>query len=130
MNAKWNNDQPIYRQLRDRTVSMILESAIAEGEAVPSARTVAAQYRINHLTVLKAYQELADEGLIENRRGVGLFVCVGARARLLASERKRFLAEEWPRVRAVMRRLGLTPEDLARADDGPARAKAPSRQKK
>lgn len=130
MRAKWNDDQPIYRQLRDRTVVMILESALAEGKAVPSARTVSAQYRINHLTVLKAYQELADEGLIENRRGVGLFVCVGARARLLASERKRFLSEEWPRVRATMRRLGLTPEDLARVDAPSPRAKATSRQNK
>jgi GntR family transcriptional regulator len=126
MNPKWSDDQPIYRQLRDRTVAMILESALAEGEALPSARTVAAQYRINHLTVLKAYQELADEGLVENRRGLGLFVCAGARARLLASERKRFLAEEWPRIRATMRRLGLTPDDLA--EDVP-RAKPLSRQR-
>jgi GntR family transcriptional regulator len=112
MNAKWNDEQPIYRQLRERVVAMILEHAIAEGEAVPSARTVAADYKINHITVLKAYQELAEEGLIENRRGVGLFVTPGARERLLRAERKRFLQEEWPRIRARMHRLGLAPEDL------------------
>jgi len=88
MNTKWNDEQPIYRQLRDRVVAMILEHAVAEGDALPSARTVAAEYKINHLTVLKAYQELSDEGLVENRRGVGLFVTPGARERLLRAERK------------------------------------------
>ncbi len=82
----WNDDQPIYRQLRDRMVAMILEHAVAEGDALPSARTVSAEYRINHLTVLKAYQELADEGLVENRRGVGLFVNPGC-ARAAAAQR-------------------------------------------
>ncbi len=112
MNTKWNDEQPIYRQLRDRVVAMILEYAVAEGDAIPSARTVAAEYKINHLTVLKAYQELADEGLVENRRGVGLFVTPGARERLLRAERKRFLQDEWPRIRARMQRLELSPEDL------------------
>ncbi len=114
MNTKWTDDQPIYRQLRDRVVAMILEHAIAEGEALPSARTVAAEYKINHLTVLKAYQELSDEGLVENRRGVGLFVTPGARDRLMRAERKRFLQDEWPRIRKRMQRLGLSPEDLLR----------------
>ena len=114
MNMKWSDDQPIYRQLRDRVVAMILEHAVAEGDALPSARTVAAEYKINHLTVLKAYQELSDEGLIENRRGVGLFVTPGARERLLRAERKRFLQEEWPRIRKRMHRLGLSPEELLR----------------
>lgn len=114
MNAKWSDDQPIYRQLRDRVVAMILEHAVKEGDALPSARTVAAEYRINHLTVLKAYQELSDEGLIENRRGVGLFVTPGARERLLRDERKRFLKDEWPRIRKRMHRLGLSPEELLR----------------
>ena len=123
----WNDDQPIYRQLRDRMVAMILEHAVAEGEALPSARTVSAEYRINHLTVLKAYQELADEGLVENRRGVGLFVTPGARERLLRSERRRFLDDEWPRVRATIQRLGLSPEELLRAKPAPARPKARAR---
>ena len=123
----WNDDQPIYRQLRDHMVAMILEHAVAEGDPLPSARTVSAEYRINHLTVLKAYQELADEGLIENRRGVGLFVNPGARERLLRSERRRFLDEEWPRVRATIRRLGLSPEELLRAKPAPARPKARAR---
>jgi len=114
MNTKWNDEQPIYRQLRDRVVAMILEHAVAEGDALPSVRTVAAEYKINHLTVLKAYQELSDEGLVENRRGVGLFVTPGARDRLMRAERKRFLQEEWPRIRARMHRLGLSPEELLR----------------
>ena len=123
----WNDDQPIYRQLRDRMVAMILEHAVAEGDPLPSARTVSAEYRINHLTVLKAYQGLADEGLVESRRGVGLFVNPGARERLLRSERRRFLDEEWPRVRATIQRLGLSPEELLRAKAAPARQKARAR---
>jgi GntR family transcriptional regulator len=124
MNPTWSDDQPIYRQLRDRMVAMILEAAIAEGEALPSARTVSAEYRINHLTVLKAYQELSDEGIVENRRGVGLFVNPGARERLLRSERRLFLKEEWPRIRLVIQRLGLKPEELLRSRTSAARPKA------
>jgi len=124
MNSTWSDDQPIYRQLRDRVVAMILEAAIAEGEALPSARTVSAEYRINHLTVLKAYQELSDEGIVENRRGVGLFVNPGARERLLRSERRLFLKEEWPRIRLVIQRLGLKPEELLRSRTSAARPKA------
>ena len=120
----WNDDQPIYRQLRDRMVAMILEHAVAEGDPLPSARTVSAEYRINHLTVLKAYQGLADEGLVESRRGVGLFVNPGARERLLRSERRRFLDEEWPRVRATIQRLGLTPEELLEAANARPKARA------
>jgi GntR family transcriptional regulator len=114
VNTKWNDEQPIYRQLRDRVVAMILEHAVEEGDALPSARTVAAEYKINHLTVLKAYQELSDEGLIENRRGVGLFVTPGARERLLRDERKHFLKDEWPRIRKRMHQLGLSAEELLR----------------
>jgi GntR family transcriptional regulator len=124
MNSTWSDDQPIYRQLRDRVVAMILEAAIAEGEALPSVRTVSAEYRINHLTVLKAYQELSDEGIVENRRGVGLFVNPGARERLLRSERRLFLKEEWPRIRLVIQRLGLKPEELLRSRTSAARPKA------
>jgi len=124
MNSTWSDDQPIYRQLRDRVVAMILEAAIAEGEALPSVRTVSAEYRINHLTVLKAYQELSDEGIVENRRGVGLFVNPGARERLLRSRRRLFLKEEWPRIRLVIQRLGLKPEELLRSRTSAARPKA------
>jgi GntR family transcriptional regulator len=108
----WNDSQPIYRQLRDRVVAMILEGALSEGDPLPSVRTVAAEYRINPLTVLKSYQQLADERLVEKKRGVGMFINVGARALLLQAERQRFLEDEWPRVHATIKRLGLTPEEL------------------
>jgi len=125
--TRWNDDQPIYRQLRDRVVAMILEHALAEGDALPSARTVSAEYRINHLTVLKAYQELAEEGLVENRRGVGMFVNPGARQRLLRAERKRFLEEEWPRIRATIQRLELSPEEMLYIKAEATRSKARAR---
>lgn len=103
----WNDTVPIYRQLRDRVVAMILDSELKEGEAVPSVRQVAVDYQINPLTVSKAYQDLVDEGLLEKRRGLGLFVGEGARERLLDLERKRFLREEWPPLRARLARLDL-----------------------
>lgn len=112
MGHEWNDTQPIYRQLRDRVVAMILDGVLKEGGPLPSVRTVAADYRINPLTVLKSYQELVDESLVEKRRGLGMFVKENARALLLKGERQRFLTEEWPRVRATIQRLGLTPEDL------------------
>ena len=127
MNTKWSDEQPIYRQLRDRVVAMILEHAVAEGDALPSARTVAAEYRINHLTVLKAYQELSDEGVVESRRGIGLFVMPGARERLLRAERKRFLQDEWPRIRARLQRLGLSADELLREKATAAGARARDR---
>ena len=108
----WNDTQPIYRQLRDRVVAMILDGVLNEGDPLPSVRNVAAEYRVNPLTVLKGYQELVDEELVEKRRGLGMFVKTGARDLLLQGERKKFLAEEWPRVYATMQRLGLKPEDL------------------
>jgi GntR family transcriptional regulator len=114
----WNDSQPIYRQLRDRVVAMILEGALSEGDPLPSVRTVAAEYRINPLTVLKSYQQLADERLVEKKRGVGMFINVGARALLLQAERQKFLEDEWPRVHATIRRLGLTPEELLTAAGG------------
>jgi GntR family transcriptional regulator len=119
MDREWNESQPIYRQLRDRVVAMILEEVLKEGDPLPSVRTVATDYRVNPLTVLKGYQELVDEDLVESRRGLGMFVKQGARELLLASERRKFLAEEWPRVRATIHRLGLTPEELL--DGGPDR---------
>ena len=112
MDREFNDSQPIYRQLRDRVVAMILEDVLKEGDPLPSVRTVAAEYRINPLTVLKAYQQLADEGLVETRRGRGMFINAGAPTLLLSGERERFLGEEWPRVHATIQRLGLTLKDL------------------
>ena len=116
MDLEWNDGQPIYRQLRDRVVAMILDGVLKEGDPLPSVRNVAAEYRVNHLTVLKGYQQLVDEQLVESRRGRGMFVNSGARDRLLQAERQKFLAEQWPRIQATIRRLGLTPEDLLGAD--------------
>ena len=112
MEPEWNDSQPIYRQLRERIAAMILDEALGEGAALPSVRTVAADTRVNPLTVLKAYQQLADEDLVEKRRGLGLFVSSGARGRLLEAERRRFLDESWPAIRATIRRLGLSAETL------------------
>jgi GntR family transcriptional regulator len=130
VSLEWNDKQPIYRQLRDRVVAMILEAAIAEGDPLPSVRTVAADYRVNPLTVLKAYQQLADEQIVEKRRGVGMFIKAGVRQQLLRDERQRFLAEEWPGVLATLQRLGLKAEDLIAAANGARRQSdepAPSR---
>src|SRR4051812_43945603 len=115
MDSEWNTSQPIYRQLRDRVVAMILDRVLNEGDPLPSVRTVATESRVNPLTVLKAYQELAEEQLVETRRGLGMFVNAGARNVLLKGERKKFLTEEWPRVAATIERLGLTPEELLKA---------------
>lgn len=112
MDREWNDSQPIYRQLRDRVVAMILDGVLKEGDPLPSVRTVAAEYRVNHLTVLKGYQQLVDEQLVESRRGLGMFINTGARNLLLQGERQRFLSEEWPRVRATIQRLGLKAEEL------------------
>ena len=112
MDPKWNEDQPIYRQLRDRVVAMILEEVLVEGDALPSVRNVAAEYRLNPLTVLKGYQELVDEGLVEKKRGRGMFVNEGARTMLLKAEREKFLEKEWPQVVATIKRLHLDAADL------------------
>jgi GntR family transcriptional regulator len=112
MDPNWNDSQPIYRQLRDRMVALILEATLKEGDPLPSVRTVAADYRLNPLTVLKGYQQLVDEGLVEKRRGRGMYVSEGARQLLLDGERERFLKEEWPRILAVILRLGFTAEEL------------------
>ena len=112
MAHEWNDTLPIYRQLRDRVVVMILDGDLREGDPLPSVRTVAAEYRVNPLTVLKGYQQLVDEGLVEARRGLGMFVKDGAAKVLLRGERERFLREEWPRVRDTIDRLGLTDDDL------------------
>ena len=115
MDFEWNDSQPIYRQLRDRVVAMILDGVLKEGDPLPSVRNVSAEYRVNPLTVLKAYQELADEELVETRRGRGMFINAGARSRLLLGERQKFLTEEWPRIYANIQRLGLKPEELLNA---------------
>jgi GntR family transcriptional regulator len=115
IDANWNDSQPIYRQLRDRVVAMMLEGVLKEGEAIPSVRQVATEYRLNPLTVLKAYQQLADEGLVEKRRGLGMFVAQGASVALMKDERERFLAAEWPKIRATIQRLGLSTEDLLKS---------------
>ena len=112
MDREWSDNQPIYRQLRDQVVAMILEGVLKEGDPLPSVRNVAAEYRVNPLTVLKGYQELVDGELVEKRRGLGMFVKTGARDLLLRGERQRFLEEEWPRVYATMQRLGLKAEEL------------------
>ena len=112
MDPKWSDDLPIYRQLRDRVVAMILEGVLGDGDALPSVRNVAAEYRLNPLTVLKGYQELVDEGLVEKKRGRGMFVTDGARQRLTKDERQRFIDNEWPKVLEQIERLGLDAEEL------------------
>ena len=120
MDREWNDSQPIYRQLRDRVVAMILDRVLNEGDPLPSVRNVAAEYRVNPLTVLKGYQQLVDEDLVESRRGLGMFVRTGARDLLLQGERQKFLTEDWPRIRETIQRLGLEADELLK--DGAAAA--------
>ena len=127
MDREWNDSQPIYRQLRDRVVAMILDGVLKEGDSLPSVRTVAAEYRVNPLTVLKGYQQLVDEGLVETRRGLGMFINTGARNLLLEGERQKFLAEEWPRIQTTIQRLGLKAEELL---DASANGKASQKKDK
>jgi len=112
MDSEWHDSQPIYRQLRHRVVAMILDGVLKEGDPLPSVRNVAAEYRVNPLTVLKGYQQLVDEQLVESKRGLGMFINAGARNLLLKGERQKFLTEQWPRIAATIQRLGLTPEEL------------------
>ena len=116
MDPNWNDDIPIYRQLRDRVVAMILEGVLGDGDALPSVRNVAAEYRLNPLTVLKGYQELVDEGLVEKKRGRGMFVNEGARKQLLHDERQRFVEQDWPKILETIDRLGLSVNELLGAD--------------
>jgi GntR family transcriptional regulator len=115
MDGDWNDSQPIYRQLRDKVIAMILDGLLKEGDPLPSVRHVASEYRVNPLTVLKGYQELVDEKLVESRRGRGMYINAGARSMLLQAERQRFLAEQWPAIHATIQRLGLTKEELLEA---------------
>ncbi len=117
MEPNWSDNQPIYRQLRDRVVAMILEDSLKEGDPLPSVRSVAAEYQINPLTVLKGYQSLVDEGLVEKRRGLGMFVIEGARRNLMKNEREQFLKNEWPQIMQRIQRLGLDIQELVDADN-------------
>jgi GntR family transcriptional regulator len=113
--GEWNDSQPIYRQLRDRVVALILDGVLKEGDPLPSVRNVATEYRVNPITVLKGYQELVDEQLVEKRRGLGMYVREGARDQLLAGERQKFLSDEWPRIFATIQRLGLKANELLKS---------------
>jgi GntR family transcriptional regulator len=115
MDGEWNDNQPIYRQIRDRVVAMILDGALKEGDSLPSVRVVSAESRVNPITVLKSYQQLVDEQLVEKRRGLGMFVKEGARQLLMEAERQKFLTEEWPRIYATIQRLGLKAKELLAA---------------
>lgn len=112
MQPKWDDNVPIYLQLRDRTVSMILDGTLKPGDPLPSVRSVASDFQINPLTVSKAYQQLVEEGLVEKRRGLGQFVKEDARDRLMESEKMHFLEHEWPAVLERIQRLNLDPEQL------------------
>src|SRR6478672_8743831 len=117
MDPEWNDNQPIYRQIRDRIVAMILDGQLNDGDPLPSVRNVATESRVNPLTVLKAYQQLEAEGLVEKRRGLGMFVNAGARDLLLRGEREKFLSHQWPEIHATIQRLGLAEQLLG---GGPA----------
>jgi GntR family transcriptional regulator len=112
MSVAWNDNAPIYRQLRDRVIAMILDGVLKPGEALPSVRQVAADFQLNPITVSKAYQELVDEQLVEKRRGLGMYITEGAREQLLKLERERFIREEWPQLRERLKRLGIELADL------------------
>ena len=112
MPTHWNDSQPIYWQLKERTVAMILDGTLGEGDPLPSVRTVASEFQLNPITVSKSYQALVDDGLVEKRRGLGMFVCEGARTQLLASERTRFLQEEWPAMVNRIEQLGMNAAEL------------------
>jgi len=107
MTTQWNDSQPIYWQLRERTIAMILDGTLAEGDTLPSVRTVASDFQLNPITVSKSYQTLVDDGLVEKRRGLGMFICAGARQQLMESERQKFLTEEWPAMVNRIGQLGL-----------------------
>ncbi|GAB4192290.1 MAG: GntR family transcriptional regulator [Wenzhouxiangellaceae bacterium] len=111
-NERWDDSQPIYLQLRELTVARILDGSLLEGDALPSVRNLAVELQLNPITVSRAYQLLVDEGLVEKRRGVGMYVRDGARKILLRRERERFLEQEWPRVLSQIQRLGISAQEL------------------
>jgi GntR family transcriptional regulator len=112
MQTDWNDNQPIYRQLRDRVIALILDKVLHDGDALPSVRNVSSEYRVNPITVSKAYQTLVDDNLVEKKRGLGMFVQKGARGMLLESEKKKFLEQEWPDIMSRISRLGLSRKEL------------------
>ena len=112
MSTRWNDVEPIYWQLKERTIAMILDGTLAEGDPLPSVRTVASNFQLNPITVSKSYQALVDEGLVEKHRGLGMFVCAGAREKLIASERDKFMRKEWPATLQRIEQLGLDVNDL------------------
>ncbi|MFP5390930.1 MAG: GntR family transcriptional regulator [Gammaproteobacteria bacterium] len=114
MTPGWNDTTPIYLQLKDRVIGMMLDGVLKAGDALPSVRQIAAEYQLNPITVSRAYQELVDDNLVEKRRGIGMYVTEGASEKLLASERERFLREEWPAMLERIRRLGLDLDQLLR----------------
>lgn len=116
---EFNDQAPIYRQLRDRIAAMILDGLLAEGEPAPSVRQVSLELKVNPITVSRAVQELVDENVLEKRRGLGMFVREGARADLLQRERQRFLRDEWPALCARLRRLGIRSQQLSDLDEPP-----------
>ena len=115
MTTQWNDSQPIYWQLKERTVAMILDGTLAEGDALPSVRTVASDFQLNPITVSKSYQALVDDELVEKRRGLGMFICEGARQKLMESERQKFLNEEWPAMVTRIQQLGLDVNKLTQS---------------
>ena len=118
---QWNDGSPIYRQLKERVIAMMLDGVLKPGDALPSVRQVAAEYQLNPITVSRAYQELADEALVEKRRGLGMYVTEEASKKLLVSEREHFLTEEWPLVLVRIQRLGLGLDDLLKPINGDSR---------
>jgi len=112
MSQQWSQDTPIWRQLKERAIAMILDGELKEGDALPSVRQVAQDFQLNPLTVSKAWGELCDEGLVEKRRGLGMYVVEGAREELLKIERQKFISEEWPKLLEKLKRLGLDPAEL------------------
>lgn len=117
MVTQWNDSQPIYWQLKERTVAMILDGTLAEGDALPSVRSVASEFQLNPITVSKSYQALVDEGLVEKRRGLGMFVREGARDQLMDSERKKFIEDEWPATLERIQQLGLDLDALPKTPE-------------
>ena len=116
MTNQWNDSQPIYWQLKERTIAMILDGTLKEGSPLPSVRTVASDFQLNPITVSKSYQALVDDGLVEKRRGLGMFVCEGARQKLTESEREKFLTEEWPAMMTRIKQLGLDTKQLLQSE--------------
>jgi len=110
--TRWNDTQPIFLQIRQQLIEMVLKETIPEGEALPSIRQIAMDLSVNPLTVTKAYQSLVDLGVVEKKRGLGMYVAKGARAKLLAHEREKFLAQDWPRIRVQIEALELNLKDL------------------